>query len=565
MPLFEIPKRNNTKAQDKKIATRSTTARTSVPSIKGETDILSRINQIKAVVEQNLGQDRDEYQLITDKEVLHDFISECIGNGYISIDTETDGLDPLRNTLAGICPYTYGQKSAYIPLNHISYITMVKDPNQLPIDFVITEFNRLLEKKPDVDMFNAKFDIRFLRSHGLKDIYCTWDGYLASRILNENEEHKNLKQLHNKYCLQGQGDAFRFDDLFKGIPFTLIPYNVGFLYAAHDPIITTELCEYQRKYLRPDSDREDIRNMYWVFKNIEMACLPVVADMEDTGVLFDNDYASELSVKYNALLEEKKQTFYSACDQFKEKIDEFKSVSSSVINFGEALSGHKNCVDKVKNTDRFKLDDPINISSPSQIAILLYDVLKIKPVDEKNPRGTGEDILSKIDNPIAKAVLEYREISKLLSTYIDKLPECVNPNDGRIHCSFNQYGADTGRMSSSDPNLQNIPSHNKDIRKMFVASDGYVLMSSDFSQQEPKCLAALCRKHGDAQMYDTFMQGKDLYSEIASKAFGVPYEDCKEFRPDGTTNKEGKARRTREVRRAGQRQERLKLWQTSSS
>ena len=140
--------------------------------------------------------------------------------------------------------------------------------------------------------------------------------------------------------------------------------------------------------------------------------------------------------------------------------------------------------------------------------------------------------------------MQYRETAKLLTTYIDKLPNCVNPNDGRIHCKFNQYGAVTGRMSSSDPNLQNIPSHNKDIRKMFVAQDGYVLMSSDFSQQEPKCLAALCRKAGDDQMYQSFMQGKDLYSEIASKAFNKPYEDCKEFRPDGTTNKEGKERRT---------------------
>jgi DNA polymerase I-like protein with 3'-5' exonuclease and polymerase domains len=167
----------------------------------------------------------------------------------------------------------------------------------------------------------------------------------------------------------------------------------------------------------------------------------------------------------------------------------------------------------------------------------------IKSVDKDAPRGTGVAVLTKVNNAFTQALLEYREVGKLINTYIDKLPNCVNEKDGRIHCKFNQYGADTGRMSSSDPNLQNIPSHNKDIRKMFKATDGYVLMSSDFSQQEPKCLAALCRKQGDAQMYDTFMEGKDLYSEIASKAFNKPYEDCKEFRPDGTTNKEGKARR----------------------
>ena len=179
-------------------------------------------------------------------------------------------------------------------------------------------------------------------------------------------------------------------------------------------------------------------------------------------------------------------------------------------------------------------------------------MLNVDSVDKKYPRGTGESILHKIvertDNEdikeLCNAILEYREIAKLINTYIDKLPNCVSPTDGRIHCKFNQYGADTGRFSSSDPNLQNIPSHNKDIRKMFKATDGYVLMSSDFSQQEPKCLAALCRKQGDSQMYNTFMEGKDLYAEIASVSFNTAYEDCLEFRADGTTNTEGKERRS---------------------
>lgn len=520
MALFEVPNRL-TKAQDKKIASKSKTNIVKPTSVKGGGTILGRINEIKATVETNLGQYKDRYQLIREEEVLHDFITECIGNCYISIDTETDGLDPLINKIAGICPFTPGQRGAYIPLNHISYITNEKVPNQLDIEFVIKEFNRLLEKRPDIDMFNASFDTRVLRANGLKDIYCTWDGYLASRVLNENEEHKNLKQLHNKYCLKGQGDAFRFDDLFKGIPFTMIPPTVGYLYAAHDPEITYELCEYQRQYLRPDSEREDMKQLYWLFENIEMPCVDVVSGMEDIGVAFDNKYADKLSKKYHKLLEDKKNEVYAYMEQYKDDIEKYK----------------------LQNLNH-KLDDPINIGSPTQLAILFYDIIKIGVIDKKSPRGTGEPILSKVDNPVAKAILEYREVNKLLTTYIDKLPECVNPNDGRIHCKFNQYGADTGRMSSQDPNLQNIPSHNKDIRKMFVASDGYLLMSSDFSQQEPKCLAALCKEAGDSQMYDTFMQGKDLYSEIASKAFNKPYEECKEFNEDGSTNKEGKERRT---------------------
>ena len=213
MALFE-PRRNN-KSTDKTIASKVKAKKVSVPTIKGGNDILSRINQIKATVETNLGQYKDEYQVIREEEVLHDFISDCIGNEYISIDTETDGLNPLLNNIAGICPYTRGQKGSYIPLNHVSYITGVKSNNQLATEFVLKEFKRLLDKKPYIDMFNAKFDIRFLRAFGLSDIYCTWDGFLAGRILNENEPHKNLKQLHNKYCLDGKGDAFRFDDLFK--------------------------------------------------------------------------------------------------------------------------------------------------------------------------------------------------------------------------------------------------------------------------------------------------------------------------------------------------------------
>lgn len=519
MPLFQLPKTKTNRALDKSIAGKTATAKQVVPSLKGGTSLIGRIEQIKQMVEKNLGKYRDEYLCITDKEVLHDYITECIGNGYFSLDTETDGLDPMRNKIAGPCIYTYGQKSAYIPINHISYITQQKAVGQLDADFVREEFKRLLKKKPDIDMFNADFDIRVMRHFGVPDIYCTWDAYLGARILNENESTNKLKPLHQKYVMNGQGDAFTFDELFKGIPFTLIPYNIGYLYAAHDPIITTEFSDYQRQYLRPDHEREDMRQLYWVFKNIEMACVPVVADMEDTGVLIDTEYSKSLSEKYNALLDEKVQAFYETLKPYKAEIDKARKNGA-------------------------KLDNPINIGSSTQLAILFYDIMGIEPVNKKSPRSTDEETLTKINNDVSKAVLEYRSLATLVSTFIDKLPECVNPDDGKIHCKFNQYGAKTGRMSSSEPNLQNIPSHNKDIRKMFTASPGYLLMSSDFSQQEPKCLAALCKEAGDPQMYNTFMAGKDLYSEIASKAFNKPYDECREFNADGSKNKEGKERRT---------------------
>ena len=156
----------------------------------------------------------------------------------------------------------------------------------------------------------------------------------------------------------------------------------------------------------------------------------------------------KLKDKYHKLLDEKEQNFHNLCNMYKEEIDNYSGTT--------------------------KLDDPINIQSVPQLQALLYDIMQIEaPIDKKTKkptRSTNEETLKKLKNPIADAILEYREFSTIVSTFIDKLPECVNPKDGRIHCKFNQYGADTGRMSSQDPNLQNLPSSNHDIRPMFVAT-----------------------------------------------------------------------------------------------
>lgn len=525
MALFTVPTRPG-REQDIQLAKKANSkAKQSRTVVRGGNTLLEKISTIKAMVDTNLGQYKEESIIIQDEQVLHDYLSKCIENNVISIDTETTGLDPLQDTLVGICIYTPDQKTAYIPVNHKSYITGQKVEGQLSVEVLHNEFQRIVEANIDVIMFNAAFDIRFMRSGIDVRLVCTWDCYVASRLMNENEPNKGLKKLHQKYVLNGQGDAFKFDDLFRGITFDNIPITTGYLYAAHDAIITYELYLFQKPYLTQNTDeceRCELHEVAWVFHNIEMPCIQVVVDMEDNGIEFDSNYANELSIKYNELLVQSKQKVYDEIDKYRDRI------ASCRI--------------------QYKLEDPINIDSPKQLQALLYDIIGLDAgVDKrtKKPiRGTGEPILSTIDHPICKAILDYRGINKLITTYIDKLPNCVNPTDGRIHCKFNQYGADTGRFSSQDPNLQNIPSHNKDIRKMFKAQDGYVLMSSDFSQQEPKCLAALCRKQGDSQMYETFMQGKDLYSEIASKAFNKPYEECLEFRPDGTTNKDGKARRT---------------------
>ena len=511
MPLFEI-KQTSTKAVDSAIIKKAKTKTTVTKKSGG--NIVDRIKSIVAMVETHLGKFADETIIIQDEETLRNYISKCIENRICAIDTETTGLDPLQDELVGIGIYTPGQKTAYIPVNHISYITGQKIKNQLSLDCVGKALSRL--SGVDIDMFNAPFDIRFIKNHTGTRLKCTWDAYLASRCLNENEPNKGLKKLHQKYILKGQEDAFKFDELFKGVDFRYIPIKTAALYAAHDPKITYEYADYQRDIF---ITRDNLNDVEWVFKNIEMPIVDVVVDMEDTGVAFDAEYAQELHEKYHKILDEKETNFHKVCEMYADEISAYDG--------------------------KVKLDNPINIQSVPQLQTLLYDIAKVSPVIDKKTkqpsRSTSEDTLKQLKNPIADAILDYRAFSTLVSTFIDKLPECVNKKDGRIHCKFNQYGADTGRFSSQDPNMQNIPSHNKDIRKMFKATDGYLMMSADFSQQEVKGMAQMC---GDEGMIEAFRQGKDFYAQIASVAFNYPYEECLEFRPDGTTNPEGKERRS---------------------
>ena len=445
------------KTSDKDIAKKARSPKKTTKSsaeTRRNNGIIKGLEQMKLTVENYLGKYRDKYMIINDEKVLTDYLSECLSTGIISIDTETDGLDPMLNNIAGVCIFTPGRKGAYIPLGHVDLETRELLPNQLPKDLVKDCFESLFEMSHiDVIMFNADFDIRVLRNQiGLKNIYCTWDCYIAAKLMNENEPSNALKKLHQKYVLHGKEDEFTFAELFNDIPFTYVPVETGYLYAAKDPEITYELYQFQREHLHYERDelpesRNGMNGVSWVFENIEMPCVNVVANMEDTGIQLDMDYAKQLSELYHQNLQEKLDLFYNICEDHHRAIECFKEAHPEV-----------------------KLDDPINVGSPKQLATLLYDILKLKSPDKRNPRGTGEEVLSKIDNPICKAILAYRGVAKLLSTYIDKLPECANPNDGRVHGRFNQVGTHTGRFSSSDPNLQNIPSHNKDIRKMFTAT-----------------------------------------------------------------------------------------------
>lgn len=521
--LFNLPPRA-TREGDKNLSkkSKSSSKQSAGIVIKGGGGLLERIASINAMVSKYLGKYMDQYIIIRDVQELNEYIDAAVDAGVISIDSETNSLDPITCTLAGLCLYVPSKKAAYIPLHHVSYVTGIEVEDQISDEDARAAMQRVKDSGIKVIMFNAKFDIRVIKNQLGVELTAAWDGYLAARLLNENEGDGNngLKALHKKYCLHGEGDAFSFDSLFKGIPFTHIPIKTGYLYAARDAEITYELYMYQLPFLTPGSEKckaHELEGPAFVLHNIELPLINVVAHMEDTGVAFDFEWAQQLSERYHKELEEKESRFYELCGMYADEIEAYKR----------------------KNINH-KLSEPISISSPTQLAILFYDIIQVGVIDKKNPRGTGEDIMLKIDNELAKSVLAYREVSKLLSTYVDKMPNVVNEKTGRIHCSFNQIGADTGRFSSSDPNMQNIPSHNKDIRKMFRASKGCVLLSSDYSAQEPRLTAHMSE---DDKMIEAYRQGKDLYVEIASLAFDLPYDECKEFRADGTRNAEGKERR----------------------
>ena len=397
MALFKVPERAGRSA-DSSIAKRVNSTKKSSTTVKGGGGgLIERINTARAITEKNLGKYRDDYITIQDEGALAIYIDAIIENGIMSLDTETTGLDPMLDSIVGISIYTPGQKPAYIPINHKSYVTGMKVENQLPVDVVKKHLDRVVEANVKVIMFNAPFDIRVVRNQTGSHLTCFWDCYVGARLLNENEDSNSLKPLHQKYCGDPDGTAAKFNDLFKGISFDLVPINIAYLYAAHDAKITFELFGFQEPYLNPESPiciERGLEEVGWVFFNIEMPIVAVVADMEDTGVAFDMSLADELHIKYQAELENKLKEVYGAIDMYSAEINDYKLKNP----------GHK-------------LSDPINLDSPTQIAILLYDIMKVGVIDDKAPRGTGEKILTQIDNSFAKALLDYRGIGKLISTY----------------------------------------------------------------------------------------------------------------------------------------------------
>lgn len=455
------------------------------------------------------------------------YIDIAIKNNVVAIDTETNNsLDPISCKLMGLCLYTPGMKNAYIPVNHVNITTKERFNWQVTEQQINEQLQRLSDIK--IIMHNGKFDYEVIKCTCGTILHIDWDTMIGAKVLNELER-AGLKQQYIEK-IDPSIEKYSIENLFEKLPYEIVDPELFALYAATDAFMTYKLYEYQvNEFNKPEN-----QGLWNLFSTIEMPVVPVVAEMELAGVCIDKEYSERLSKKYNKLYNEVQLKINEELQKYSVQIANWRLTPEA--NHKEIKNG------KPQKSKNEQLENPINLSSTTQLAILLYDILKQPVIDKKTPRGTGEEILNQIDLPICKLILQSRGLLKLINTYIDKLPECVSPVDGRLHAHFNQFGADTGRFSSSDPNLQNIPSHNNEIRMMFTAAPGNVLVGGDFSQQEPRLLS---HYSGDEHMINAYKEGKDLYAMIASKVYHNNYEDNLEFNP--ITKKiqpDGKHRRT---------------------
>ena len=509
---------------------------------KGSKKVVVPLEEQMKLIKENvyriLGKYKDNTVVIKTKEQLNDYIQASIDNGIIAIDTETNNsLDPITCKLMGPCIYTPGQKNAYIPINHINPHTRERLEWQLTEEDIFEAFDNLGETL--IVMHNGKFDYQVIKCTTGKQLKVYWDTMIGTRILNENEKRAGLKEQYIDK-IDSSIEKYDIEHLFKGLEYAIFDPELFALYAATDAYMTYKLYLWQKKQF----EKVEHQKLYNLFLTVEMPVMEVAAEMELYGIEIDKYYAQRLSDKYHKMLSEVQSQIDEQLLQYRDVIAKWRLTDEA--NFHpKSDKPDKNGEYKLKKSKSEQLKDPPELTSPTQFSILLYDVLGAPVVDNKSPRGTGEDILKKIEektnNPLCSLVLKQRGIDKLIGTYIDKLPACVNEKTGRLHTHFNQLGTETGRFSSSDPNLQNIPSHEKAIRMMFKASDGYVMVGSDFSQQEPRLLAGYS---GDENMINAYAQGKDLYATIASKIYHNDYWDNMEFREDGTPSPDGKKRRS---------------------
>lgn len=559
--------------------------------------------------------------LITTKEELHQYILDMIECGIGGVDCETTGLDRIHDHVVGFSLYCETRPECYIPNRHLIPLFDQPYANQLTYEEVHDELLYLLDSNVKLVYANADFDLAMMRADFGVDLSPRffYDVILAWRCMKENEPDNRLKILYNKYCLKGRGDPKTFSDLF---PVAIFPYckpNVAKLYAANDSKLNIELMRWQLPYCDKDDNKckknnlEAIADLIW---NLEMPLVKVCHGLHHTGIHLDRQVAAVIRDRYRGKYEVQIKKLHS---MVQEAIDK----SGYIPSFSE--------------NPPFRQGDQFNPDSNPQVKHLITKILKL-PLSKDG--GTDKDYLSTLSNPVLDQILVVRSLKTLIGTFTDKLIDIVAP-DSRIHATFKQIGADTGRFSSADPNMQNIPSHNVDIRHMFRATpegrkkyklknvpvlegkclelsvpnyysfytdDGlvkvsdaaeglrvnvirddvkdsleitsirdsksdiasldirfhfdsstcidvnakswdiwiytprYIMMSSDYSAQEPRLTAYVSN---DSTMIESFKAGRDIYATVASVAFGYPYEKCLEFHPEtGEYQPDGKQRRS---------------------
>lgn len=493
-----------------------------------------KIRMIEENVMRILGQHTKDSFVIKTKEQLVNYIDKSIENKLIVIDTETNNsLDPLTCKIMGACLYTPGLQQTYVPINHVDRKTGERLSWQLTEEDLHEQFSRLLEGVK-VIYHNAKFDY--------KVIYCTCgvklpideDTMIGARLLNENEPAGLKFQYIDK--INPDQEKYSLENLFEHEKYEIFDPELFSMYASTDALMTYQLYEYQLKeFNKPGNEK-----VYKLYREVEVPVIKVVAEMELRGVELDSDYTSRLKVKYHEKLDALDASLKKELDALKPKIDawkqkeldknskksviesEWKSIKETADEIAGWLKRNKiedsekfeilgtyndskyiknlktgkrykldysqtACIliseEKVVKTNADKLENEINVASPTQLAILLYDVLKIKPVSKNTPRSTSSDtidlILKNNDVPFLKVLIERKKVQKIVEAFLDSLTEKVCQKTGRIHCSFNQLGADTGRFSCTNPNLQQIPSKNREIRMMFKAGSKYTIAETE--------------------------------------------------------------------------------------
>lgn len=444
-----------------------------------------KLPAIIAEVDKVLGKQKENVLVIYDIETLHNYLLDGLNFGRISIDTETNNsLDPITCKLMGLCLYVKDKKQVYVPINHVNPDTRERLDNQLTEKDIHNELSWLMENKGNCKFVfhNGKFDYQVIKRTCDVKLGIDWDTMIGAKLLDENEKSAGLKQQYIDKIDPNQ-EKYSIDKLFEGLEYALFDPELFALYAATDAMMTDRLYEWQIEKFK-DSDLSRVLTLAY---DTEMPLITVVAEMEDYGVEFDKEYNLVLHNKYHAKLDEIDKELEEELQKCKSKIDSWRLTPEANEKQKSARS------DKLGKSKAEQLEEPINLGSPTQLAILFYDVLKCPQVNKKSPRGTGEEELKmlakKMNMKLFDKLLERRAIVKLVDSFIDSLPEVVNI-DGRIHCKFNQYGAATGRFSSSEPNLQQIPSHNSEIRLMFkattkeedISTDNDIIEINDFQE-----------------------------------------------------------------------------------